>query len=412
MQLHELVDAVTGEEPPMRRTADDIIAAGRRAERRRRAGFASVGVAGLVVVAVAGAFTLPTLGAERSTTAAPVPAGATTSGSTGARRPDAAPFTFTFAGYDAGTLHVQNPIVTSTGYQIASVYSDNHTSNDKPVTGEETKARGDVITQKRKAAGGKPSLWAYLTVYRPGVFDPAGIKGGEEVTVAGRRAVQATLPVGLDPRNPVYPGNKVFAWEYAHNAWAAVTSFSGDMATPSFRDLGGLVGGLKPSRPKPALVPFTVGYVPSGYLPLQTGTHAMPGLSGIATARAGDYGGATYTRPAAPTSGLTAPYDAAEGAIKDGFHIFVTPSSSANQSPEPGATKCYPGADRRLAAGGAGGGFCNIWSADGTVSLQVSGMGLGNALPLAELEKIARGIRVADVRNESTWTPAAQALRP
>ena len=152
-------------------------------------------------------------------------------------------------------------------------------------------------------------------------------------------------------------------------------------------------------------MPFTVGYVPSGYLPLQTGTHAMPGLSGIATARAGDYGGATYTRPAAPTSGLTAPYDAAEGAIKDGFHIFVTPSSSANQSPEPGATKCYPGADRRLAAGGAGGGFCNIWSADGTVSLQVSGMGLGNALPLAELEKIARGIRVADVRNESTLDP-------
>ncbi|MEV0006088.1 hypothetical protein AB0H28_27920 [Micromonospora sp. NPDC050980] len=52
----------------------------------------------------------------------------------------------------------------------------------------------------------------------------------------------------------------------------------------------------------------------------------MPGLIGIATARAGDYGGATYTRSSLPTSGLTAPYDATRGVISDGFHVFVTPS--------------------------------------------------------------------------------------
>ncbi|GAB3066888.1 hypothetical protein [Micromonospora schwarzwaldensis] len=413
MQLHDLVDAVTDDEPPMRRTADDIVAAGRRAERRRRAGFASAGAAGLVVVAVAGAFTLPTLGAERDTPATPAPAAAAASRPVGATWPAAAPFTFTFQGYDAGTLHVQNPIVTSTAYQIASVYSDRHTSNDKPVTAAEAEAQGDTVEQKRKAAGGKPSLWAYLTVYRPGAFDPAGIRNGRTVTVAGHRAVQATLPVGLDPKNPIDAGNKLFAWEYAADAWAAVTSISSDEATPSFADLGGLVEGLKPAGPTPALVPFTVGYVPAGYLPLQTGTHAMPGLSGIATARAGDYGGATYTRPAAPTSGLTAPYDAVEGTIRDGFHIFVTPSTSANQSPEPGTTRCYQASDRRLReAGRAVGGFCNIWSADGTVVLQVSATGLGDRLPQAELEKIARGITVADVGDESTWTPAASALRP
>ena len=64
MQLHDLVDAVTGDEPPLARTVDDIILAGRRAERRRRAGFASAGAAGLVAVAVAGAFLLPALAAE------------------------------------------------------------------------------------------------------------------------------------------------------------------------------------------------------------------------------------------------------------------------------------------------------------------------------------------------------------
>ncbi|MEU7840080.1 hypothetical protein AB0B39_03830 [Micromonospora sp. NPDC049114] len=411
MQLHEFVDAVTGEEPPMARTADDIIAAGRRAERRRRAGFASAGAAGLVVVAVAGAFVLPTLGAERNT---PAPVGAATSKLAAATWSDAAPFTFTFQGYDAGTLHVQDPIVASTAYQIASVYSDGHTSNDKPLTEEEAAALGGATEQdKKKAAGGKPSLWAYLTVYRPGVFDPAKIKDGTDVTVAGRRAVQALLPVGLDPRNDADAGNKLFAWEYADNAWAAVTSISSDEATPSFENLGGLVEGLKPTKPTPALVPFTLGYVPGGYAPLQIGSHAMPGLSGIAAARAGDYGGATYTKPAAPTTGLSAPYDTVEGAIKDGFHIFVTPSTSSNQSPEAGATTCHNVSDQRGQDAGTGdGGFCNVWSADGKVVVQVSTSGLGNGLPRAELEKIAKGITVADVGNESTWTPAADALQP
>ncbi|WP_433536851.1 hypothetical protein ACQPZK_03145 [Micromonospora sp. CA-249363] len=409
MQLRDLVDTVTGDEPPMARTVDDIVALGRRAERRRRAGFASAGAAGLVAVAVAGVLVLPALSAEQNTT--PAPAGAMSRPGQAAWS-DAEPFTFTFQGYDAGPLHVQDPIVASTAYQIASVYSDAHEANDRPVTeGEATAPHPRLsIEQQKEAADGKPSLWAYLTVYRPGAFDPAGIKGGSDVTVSGRKAVRATLPVGLDPKNQPTAGNKLFAWEYADNAWAAVTSISSDPATPSFEDLGGLVDGLKPSPPAPALVPFTVGYVPAGYTPLQIGTHAMPGLNGIATARAGDYGGATYTRPAAPASGLTAPYDSTEDGIEDGFHIFVTPDTGSNQSPEPGVTRCYP-----VSGGGgrnAGGGFCNIWNADGTVVLQVSSAGLGGHLPQAELEKIAKGITVADVGNESTWTPAATALRP
>jgi hypothetical protein len=142
-----------------------------------------------------------------------------------------------------------------------------------------------------------------------------------------------------------------------------------------------------------------MGYVPEGYVPLQIGEGAMPGLSGIATAREGNYGGATFVKPAAPTTGLTAPDDAVEENIKDGVHIFVNPSTSSNQKPEPGEAKCYAG------------GFCNVWSADGTVSLQVSAQTLGNKLPIAELEKIAGGITVADVKDESTWTAAAEALK-
>ncbi|MFG1885924.1 hypothetical protein [Micromonospora sp. NPDC049102] len=99
MQLRDLVDTVTGDEPPMARTVDDIIALGRRAVRRRRAGFASAGAAGLVAVAVAGVLVLPTLSAGRNIT--PAPAGAATSAPGQAAWPDPEPFHFTFTGYDA-----------------------------------------------------------------------------------------------------------------------------------------------------------------------------------------------------------------------------------------------------------------------------------------------------------------------
>lgn len=396
MRLHDLVDAVTADEPPMARTADDIVAAGRRAQRRRRAGFASAGAAGLVVVAVAGAFALPGAGGpQRGTTGGPV-AAATTAPTWGT-----APFTFTFRGYDAGTLHVQDPIVATTTYEMASVYSDGHTSNDKAVTDEEMAelGGGSILEQKKRAKNRKPTLYAYLTVYRPGAFDPAGVDDARPAIVAGRKALRATLPVGLEAGNAADDGNKLFAWQYADDAWAAVTSISSNPASPSFDDLGGLVEGLKPSEPRPAKVPFTMGYVPRGYVPLQVGEGALAGLDGIASARDGNYGGATFVKPAAPVSGLTAPYDQGEAGIKDGFHVFVTPSGNSNQKAEAGEAKCYAA------------GFCNVWSADGTVSVQVSAQTTGNKLPTAELEKVAAAITVADVKDESTWTPATEALK-
>ena len=394
MRLHELVDAVTADEPPMARTADDIVAAGRRAERRRRAGFASAGAAGLVAVAVAGTFALTAGGGRQGATAEPGAPG-TTSKETAAQWADAEPFTFTFQGFDAGKFHVQDPIVASTAYQIASVYEDGRKTNDKPVSADELKTQLD----KRHAGKPDPTIYAYLTVYRPGAFDAAKVRNGKTLTVAGHKAVQATLPAGLDPKNATVPGNKLLAWEYTAGAWAAVTSVS-DAGDPSFGDLSALVTGLKPSTPAPARIPFTVGYVPSGYQPVQTGTHAMPGLNGVAAAREGDYGGATYAHPAPAAAGLTMPFDAVDGNIKNSFNIFVVPSRNSNQKAQAGKTKCYAG------------GFCNVWSADGKVQVQVSDEGTGANLPEAELTKIAHSIRVADVGDEATWAPAPTALRP
>ncbi|MDY7091183.1 MAG: hypothetical protein SYR96_39655, partial [Actinomycetota bacterium] len=237
--------------------------------------------------------------------------------------------------------------------------------------------------------------------YRPGAFDPSGIKDGKNTTVGGRQAVQATLPVGLEAGNPTDPANKLLAWEYTANAWATVTSVSSRAESPSFADLNALVGGLKPSKPTPAALPFTVGYVPAGYQPVQTGTHALPGLNGIAMARGGDYGGATYAKPAPATTGLSAPFDeATEAGIKGSFSIFVTPSGNSNQKARAGQTACYDN------------GFCNVWSADGKTQIQVSNQDTGANLPESELKKIARSVKLATVTDETTWHPAAEALKP
>jgi hypothetical protein len=400
VQLHEIVDAVTADEPPLSRTAEDIITAGRRAERRRRAGFASAGAAGLVAIAVGGVFALPSTGGGQHSPA--TPGAASTKPKAEAQWGDAEPFTFTFQGYDAGKFHVQNPIVTSTAYQLASVYVDGHITSDKPSnsSGEETQADRDKKAGKVPRNTGDPSIYAYLAVYRPGAFDPSGIKNGKPGTVAGHKTVQANLPIGLDPKNDVIPGNKLLAWEYTDNAWAVVTSISGDEADPSFDDLTDLIAGLKPSTPRPATLPFTVGYVPDGYQPLQTGTHALSGLSGIADARAGDYGGATFAKPAPATTGLTEPFESPDGMVKNSFSIYVTPSQNSNQRAQAGKTKCYAN------------GFCNVWSADGKVQVQVADEATGANLPEAELRKIAESIKVANVANDSTWIPAEKALKP
>ena len=399
MQLRDFVDTVTAGEPPLSHSVDDIVRAGRRAQRRRRAGFASAGAAGLVAVVVAGAFALPSPAPARHTAAHRTGVAAPAATGNEVAWTDAAPFTFTFQGFDAGKFHVQNPIVASTAYQIASVYMDGADSNDKPSTDDSPSLSMEEMLERKKNA--KPSIYAYLTVYRPGSFDPSGIRNGEETTVDGHRAVRATLPVGLDPENAITPSNKQLAWEYDDDAWAVVTSISSSESSPSFDDLNALLGGLEPSAVTPATIPFTVGYVPAGFEPVQTGTHALPGLDGIANARGGDYGGATFAKPAPATTGLSAPFDqGTEAGVRNSFSIFVTPSGNSNQKAEPGSVRCYAG------------GFCNVWSADGKVQIQVSNQATGANLPESELKKVAQSVEPADVTDPTTWHQADEALHP
>ncbi|MFF5235052.1 hypothetical protein [Dactylosporangium sp. NPDC000521] len=367
MQMQDLVELATSEPPPLRHDADQILAAGRRVQRRRRVatGAAAVAVLGVIAAAVA----VPALG--RGGQEAPIQVGAP-----GSNQPvpaTAESFTFTFAGYRVGKLRVAQPVDVSTAYQLASVYADGLITTDSP---------GDPSAS---AQGGK-KLYAYLTVYRAGAYDPSKLTGTRPVTIAGRPGLEAGVPyLGWAVR-------RTLAWQYNTDAWAVIQASSDDAAYPSAKDLRDLAAGLRGQASVPVKVPVKLSHVPAGYRLQEASAHAMTGLNGIATAREGDYAGLLFSNPALPTTGLTAPFGGEDGDDPAGsFVVYVVPAANSNQQPSPGVT--------------CGNGFCNKW-VDG-VDIQVSS---GGRLTDAEMRKVLDGATLADVKNERTWTTVTAAI--
>ncbi|MER7442305.1 hypothetical protein [Micromonospora avicenniae] len=389
MHVHELVETAASDAPPPRYTVDDIVTAGRTVQRRRRTGW-TVASAALAVTGVVVASSIGLPGTAVRPPAGQLPAAATSLAATASPLTPAPdwefpddPFTYVFQRFDAGKLHVQDPIVASRAYQIAALHIDGLVTHDRAV---------DSATAPQPSEG-EGSLYAYLTVYRPGAFDPQKF-GGSRVTVEGHQAIERD--------GPSYGQNlrRALAWEYTDDAWAVAET----LAKPSdvgFADLRGLVGGLRPSAPTPARVPFNVGYVPAGYRAAEIGQHAFAGLNGIAGAGDGNYGGAIFAAPALPTSGLTEPYGGPEGEDPPGsFQILVLPNDRSNHALKDGE---QPPAEPKC-----GNGFCTAWTADGRTTIQVDSDG---RLPETEMIKILKGIELADVTNDRTWPPANTALR-
>jgi hypothetical protein len=382
MQVPEIVDLVTSEQPPMRYSTDDIVAAGRKRQRRRRAGWGGVGVAAVVAVVAGATAGVPALVGRHTTHTTPAVQAA-------AKRtpfPIADdPFTFTFKGYTAGKFHVQDPVVASTAYQIASVYEDGRVTNDRP-------SKDDGSSKTTPPA--QQTLYAYLTLYRPGAFDPSKLQDSHRTTIDGYPAVEAGTPAGA-----LEETHLILAWEYADNAWASVDSFSNSGTDPSLDSMAALVKGLKPAKQMPVTVPFRMSYVPAGYSLVETGTHATSGLNGIASAREGDYGGAIFAKPAPAASGLTEPFGGVDGDdVPGSFEIFVQPSDNSNERPPSHGTgpMCENG-------------FCNVWTSDHKTEIQINSAG---RLSNSEMTKILNGIHLADVKDDSTWPAASTALNP
>lgn len=370
--MRDVVDVVTSDPPPLRYGVDDIVASGERAQRRRRLGRAVAGAASVVVgLGVAAAVVVPSFSSGETGTSAPNSVGAP------AAAGPVGPFMFTFGTYTVGRLTVAAPIDVSTAYELAPVYADGLTSNDKPV---------DASTESPGRDKGDPNpsktLAAHLTVYRPGAYDPTKLAGAQPVTIGGRPGLEVTDASGN------WPMTRTLAWQHADNAWAVLLSRSDDTNYPSADDLRHLAAGLRTDARTPAKVPVRLGYVPAGYGLTEVGVHAMTGLNGIASARAGDHAGLLYSNPAQPTTGLTGPFEGPDGGNPKGsFAIFVVPTANSNQqTPRPGVT-CLTG-------------FCNRWFDNGKVQVQVSSEGL---LPDSEMRRILEGVTLANVQDESTW---------
>ena len=368
-----MVDRATSESPPFHHSVDEIVTLGKRVERRRKVGWISSAGAAVAVFAVVAAVVTPSLLRHQ-------PTGATGAAAQPASVPftvPAAPFTYTFGAYRVGKLHVLQPTDVSTAYQIAPVYDDTVPANDKSVP---------VQTTPPKFA--KPLLYAYLTLYQPGAYDPTKLQDPQHVTIAGHPGLQTIATV---------TGENVInlAWQYLPNAWAVITTDSNQPDDPSAKQVQQLAAGLQPAAtPVAAKVPFTMSYVPAGYKLDEVAMRAMAGLNGIATAEDGDYAGALFSKPPLPTTGLSEPFGGIDGNDPAGsFQIFVTRAVDSNQHPSPGIS-CENG-------------FCNRWADNNAVNIQVSS---GGRLSNADMTKILNGITLGNVHDDSTWTVVTTAI--
>jgi hypothetical protein len=381
MRMHDLVESTTADEPPLRHSVDDIVAAGQRLRRRRRAGWATASVTALAVTATAA---VPSLvhhhqaKAGKATAAATVsvPAAATSAPAPVAWSFPAQRFTFTFRAFEAGRLHVQDPRVVTTAYQIAAIHADG--------------MRPENSTGALPSPD--PSLFAYLIVYRPGAYRPTGTPNA---TIAGRPAIEA------DVRQT--PSHRFLAWQYANGAWATIYSYSTDDNFPSAKDLRDVAAALRAAPPAAAKLPFTMTYVPPGFRPFSVGSHVMAGLDGIAADGEGDFGGALFAKPAPAPTGLTQVWNEVGGdGVPGSFEIFIVPNSNSNQALKPGE---QPPTQPRC-----GHGICNGWSADGKVNIQVARE--GNSISDAEMAKVVSGIRLAASLDDDAGWPDAPAAIP
>lgn len=375
MRVHDVVESATADAPPIRSSVDDIVAAGQRVQRRQRMGWAATGVATLAVIGVA-AVSVPALvtspdrdGAGTQAAAANQAGSAKTAWTALSQ-----PYSFTFKKYDVGRYHVSDPVTASTAYELAMV------TVDGPQPAEVT---------------------AYLALYRPGAFNPAGVTGAKKVTVAGRPALHRI--------DSVPALRHTLAWEYADGAWAALYAISPDRTNPPLKDLQAVAAGLKPAATATtATVPFTLSYVPNGYQPAEVGSGVWAGVLGV-TGVSGEplpqVAGANFAK-SVPTTGLVKPLSAPEPVsgkttgpdFPNGFQLFISDGSKGKGGLSNGQK---PPAEPRC-----GDGFCDFWSADGSLRAQVSSEG---QLSNAEMSKILKGITFA-TSDRATWVDAAKAF--
>ncbi len=328
--------------------------------RTRRAWWMAAAGAGLATLAALTAVSVPRLADQLN-------------GVLGRARPSASPssppsspyaqtrvptFSFTYAGWSQGRVRVSSPLVVSTAYQMSAIRGTDD---------------GDVL--------------GVLTVFRPGAYDPETLTGAESTTIRNRPAkYDGAFPV------PSTPGatNRVLVWQWADNAWAMVYAYSkaSGLSIGEMRQLG---DGLRTVTPTPARLPITMSYVPAGYRPVEVGSHAWATESGVVSINEGNYGGLMFARPTPAPVGLDGPWDPESGPTTDNFVVFVSPSG--RHRPD-GTTGCQDT-------------FCYLYAGGSRVRIEVVSHG---RLSDQEATKVLKGIKLADVDDDHSWTEATRAI--
>ncbi|GIJ50326.1 hypothetical protein Val02_72120 [Virgisporangium aliadipatigenens] len=362
MRVSDVVEAATSEAPPLRRSVEDIVAAAQRHQRNRRirwsAGVMSV-VTLLGLIGVAGSpgwklwpATGPNVIASRQAEVAePVP-------SASSEREKHHDFVFTFEGYPAGRLTVRNPTVVTPLYQTAKVI-------------------------KTFGYGG-PVVNAYLTAYRPGVYDIDAVDGAE-MTVSGSRAKRT---------------ERTLAWEYVANAWAVIEVRKGSPETPTTEDLTAVAEGFRLGAASPARVPFTMSYLPDGFTPLMVFSQplaATPGVSSTTIEYQGEYGGITFGR-SMPTGRLIEPWGQSGGNPLSHQAIGLAVLPAPNPPTHTNGTSPTCSED---------GLTCSILTPDGKATIEVS---TDLTAYRSALTKILEGLRLGTVTDTYTWFNADAAI--
>lgn len=355
--------------PAPHTTADDIIARARRIRGRRTA----AAVAGGVVASIALAATAVT-GLAAPTTRGHQAAGPPVGPSASAAAPvsSAAPiqptdFSTNLVDYRVGRYRIGPVGQVAPGYQEVPVYLDGQTWEDDGVK--------------------YPLNQATITVYRPGVYDPTTFGGGGddtliigapyEVQVAGKSGIGRDMMFV----SPVEPGRKwvraALAWEYAPNAWATLIPGYGAADLPR-ADVAKIAAGFTKGNRRELRVPYRFGFLPDGWRP-------------VAVTQNGDKISSEVSQVYLHNGPLT---ESAASKIDEVFPhsvvLTVSKGESKDSIPAKDGLYCYTGRPPCVVVQG---------------KYRVGVTAVDGALPDADVKRIAQGLQLVDLADQTTWVP-------
>jgi hypothetical protein len=355
-------------------TTDDIIARARRTRSRRNAAAVAGSVAACLAVTVTAISTMGAASGDGQAAGQPVnPASAPASAAVSAR-PDApqlpvkaVDFATDLGDYRAGAYRVGPAGQVTAGYQEIPAYRD----------GDVWEADG---THYPLSAG-------TVTVYRPGVYNPASFAflGDTTLTIGERYPVKVNgrTAIGIDltyisptDRTTQYV-RAALAWQYADGAWATFVPRYGTSALPR-ADAAKIAAGLTRGKSRELRAPYRLGFRPSGWQAVgavQTGATISTEVSVV------------FLHKGAVADPATRVDEVLPGNVK----IEVMKGKPKNASIDgKNGVRCHPG---RAA--------CTIIRGDYLVDIS----SFGNPLPDADIQRIAQGLAFTDIADQATWVP-------